>query len=151
MLVSSNYYQLFLVTVILVSSIVLIGTPANKDLPVSAQDWTLFSYSQANIISDVITILFTLEFLINLIVYGSMFNKGAVLRSAWGVADLIVLIFAWIEFLNLFQDGVVAKIFRLVRVVSPFFRFVKRFKTLREVFERVMSSSAPLFYVCIFR
>ena len=151
LLVSSHYYQMFLVVVIFVSSIALIGTPIDEDLPVNSSDLYLISYNQGIIISNVVTIIFTAEFVVNVMVYGSVFHKGAVLRSAWGIADLIVLVFAWFQFFNSFQNGFIAKIFRLVRVITPFFRLVKRFKTLREIFERIMSSTAPLLYVCIFR
>ena len=76
----------------------------------------------------VLTSLFTLECLINIILFGLFFNgKSSYARDPWNVMDLIIVLFS---LLTLVLQGSgdelsVLKIFRMLRVLRPL-RFLKR-------------------------
>lgn len=80
-------------------------------------------------ISDyVLTTLFTLECLINIIVFGLIFNgTRSYVRDLWNLMDLIIVIFSIITIALQGQGGdlSILKVFRMLRVLRPL-RFLKR-------------------------
>ena len=77
----------------------------------------------------VLTILFTLECLINIILFGFLFNgKHSYARDPWNIMDLLIVFFSIFTLILSGQGGAdlsILKVFRMLRVLRPL-RFLKR-------------------------
>ena len=75
------------------------------------------------------TTLFTLEALINIILFGFLCNgKSSYVRDPWNVMDLIIVFFSIFTLVLQGQGGAdlsILKVFRMLRVLRPL-RFLKR-------------------------
>ena len=77
-------------------------------------------------IDYVMTIAFTLESLIGIIVLGLLFNgKRSYLRDSWNILDFIIVLFSLFNIAAESYNLGYLKIFRMLRVLRPL-RFLKR-------------------------
>ena len=80
------------------------------------------------IIDYVMTVIFTLECLINIILFGLIMNgEASYLKSNWNKMDLLIVILAWV---SVVMEGSglslnYLKVFRMLRVLRPL-RVLKR-------------------------
>ena len=72
------------------------------------------------------TVIFTIECAINIIVVGFLFNGSkSYLKDSWNVLDFIVVLFSLVSIVSTSLDLEVLKIFRVLRVLRPL-RMLKR-------------------------
>lgn len=120
-IVKHKWYDRFVLFLIAISTILLAIDNPNMD-----QNGKLAKVLVA--FDHVLTTLFTIECLINLILFGLICNgKSSYARDPWNVIDLLIVIFSLITLV--YQDSVddlsTIKVFRMLRVLRPL-RFLKR-------------------------
>ena len=77
-------------------------------------------------IDVVVTILFTLESIINIIRLGFLMNgPNSYLKDSWNVLDFIIVIFSLVSIVSTSLNMEILKIFRMMRVLRPL-RMLKR-------------------------
>ena len=121
-IVKHSWYDSVVLILIAVSSILLTLDNPNID-PQGDLAYIL------HIFDYVLTSLFTIECLINVILFGLIFNgKSSYARDPWNVMDLLIVIFSILTIILSGQGGddlSILKIFRMLRVLRPL-RFLKR-------------------------
>ena len=74
----------------------------------------------------VLTVLFTLECTINIILFGFLFNgKASYARDPWNIMDMTIVFFSILTLALKGSDLGILKVFRILRVLRPL-RFLKR-------------------------
>lgn len=77
-------------------------------------------------IDIVMTVIFTIECTVNIIVLGFLFNGStSYLKDSWNILDFIVVLFSLISIVTTSLELEVLKIFRVLRVLRPL-RMLKR-------------------------
>ena len=99
--------------------------------------------------SLIFTCIFAVEFLSRIMAVGLWQTKNAYLRSGWNVMDTLVLFFAIIDELKVFDGGNVAKILRLVRALRPL-RLMKRNAGMKLLIDALIGTLFPVVYVLLF-
>ena len=116
------YYDTLVLLLIAISTILL--TLDNPNMDTNGQLATVLGY-----FDYILTVLFTLECMINIILYGFLCNgKGSYARDPWNIMDLIIVFFSIFTLILAGQGGddlSILKIFRMLRVLRPL-RFLKR-------------------------
>ena len=129
-IVAYKHYDNFILSLILFSTILLtFDNPLDDDKSKKKEVLQYFDY--------VLTTLFTLECILNVILYGFLFNgPGSYLRDGWNVMDFLIVILAILSIaLDIMFSGSgidlnFLKVFRLLRVLRPL-RMLKRNKGLQ--------------------
>lgn len=118
-IVEHPYYNSIVLFLISISTVLL-----TLDNPLNDPNGILTAV--LNILDIVLTILFTLECTINIILVGFLMNgKESYLNDSWNVLDFLIVVFS---LLNLAASGVdlgIIKLFRMLRVLRPL-RVLKR-------------------------
>jgi membrane-anchored protein YejM (alkaline phosphatase superfamily) len=79
----------------------------------------------------VMTVLFTLELLIKVVVYGFMFNgEDSYMRNNWNLMDFVIVTFSLISIIFSDVDLEIFKLLRMLRVLRPL-RMISRNPGLR--------------------
>ena len=79
----------------------------------------------------VMTVLFTLELLIKVVVYGFIFNgEDSYMRNNWNLMDFVIVTFSLISILFSDVDLEIFKLLRMLRVLRPL-RMISRNPGLR--------------------
>ena len=74
----------------------------------------------------ILTILFTIECLINIILFGFLFNgKASYAKDPWNIMDMTIVFFSIFTLVLSSYDLGILKVFRILRVLRPL-RFLKR-------------------------
>ena len=128
--VSYKHYDNFILGLILFSTILLtFDNPLDDELSFKKEILTYLDY--------ILTVLFTIECGLNIILFGWLFNgKRSYLRDGWNVMDGLIVDLAILSIaLDLFFSGSgvnlnFLKVFRLLRVLRPL-RMLKRNKGLQ--------------------
>mmetsp|Transcript_3722 Transcript_3722/g.9015 ORF Transcript_3722/g.9015 Transcript_3722/m.9015 type:complete len:2275 (-) Transcript_3722:103-6927(-) len=139
-------FDVLVYTSIIASCVFLVLTPPNPDAPGAV---TVIDLSLMELLNQIFTIIFTVEFLVRITGQGLYFTKNAYLSSGWNVTDFVVLFFAWIELTQLFPEGSVLRIARLARSLRPL-RLMKRNAGMRVVIDALLSTMIPVSYVFLF-
>lgn len=123
-IVNSRYFEMFIFTLIAMSSILLA-----LDNPINDPQSTLVKFIfYADI---VLTSFFILEALFKIITYGFLLNsRNSYLRNGWNIIDFIVVIFSVAGFIVTGNRLKIVKILRLFRIMRPL-RVISRNKGLR--------------------
>lgn len=116
------YYDSIVLILIFISTVLLtLDNPNNDENGKLAEVLKIFDY--------VLTILFTLECTINIILFGFVFNgKTSYGRDPWNIMDMVIVFFSIFTLVLASQGGAdlsILKIFRMLRVLRPL-RFLKR-------------------------
>jgi len=88
--------------------------------------------------------LYSAELVIKVLAMGFLFNSGAYLRDFWNIMDFIIVLFGYMEYLNLGNGGFDLKTLRLFRVLRPL-RTVTSVEGLRILMSALVSSLPMLF------
>lgn len=122
-IVKHGQYDNAVLLLIGVSTILLtMDNPNMDDKGSTAEVLTYFDY--------VLTVLFTFECLINIILFGFLMNgKTSYARDPWNIMDMVIVFFSIFTIVLAGQGGAadlsILKIFRMLRVLRPL-RFLKR-------------------------
>ena len=118
-IVEYKYYDSFVLTLIIVSTILLtLDNPLND--PESTLSKTL------GIIDYFMSAAFTLECAINIILLGFLFNgKTSYMRDSWNILDFMIVIFSLTNIALTSYNLGIMKLFRMLRVLRPL-RVLKR-------------------------
>lgn len=110
-LVTSQYFDYFILLIIIISSIQLaLDSPLEN--PESTKQQTLY------IIDVATTAIFALEALLKIIAFGFLFNdRPSYLRSPWNLVDFIIICFSIISLTPLPSELKIFKMFRILRVL----------------------------------
>ena len=74
----------------------------------------------------VLTVLFTFECLINIILFGFLCNgKSSYAKDPWNIMDMTIVLFSLVTLVLSSYDLGILKVFRILRVLRPL-RFLKR-------------------------
>ena len=74
----------------------------------------------------VLTVLFTIECVLNIILFGFFFNgKASYARDPWNIMDMTIVFFSILTLVLKGSDLSILKVFRILRVLRPL-RFLKR-------------------------
>lgn len=77
-------------------------------------------------IDVVVTILFTIESIVNIIMLGFLMNgPSSYLKDSWNVLDFIIVVFSLVSIVSTSFNFDILKIFRMMRVLRPL-RMLKR-------------------------
>ena len=94
------------------------------DNPLNDQNGTLSKVLE--ILDIALTIAFTLECIINIILLGFLFNgPKSYLKDSWNILDFLIVIFSLINIAAAGVDLGIIKLFRMLRVLRPL-RVLKR-------------------------
>ena len=117
----NKYYDTVVLFFITVSSIML--TLDNPNMDTNGELARII-----NAFDVVLTTLFSLECLINIILFGFICNgKQSYARDPWNIMDMVVVFFSILTLLfkSASEDLNILKVFRMLRVLHPL-RFLKR-------------------------
>ena len=121
-IVKQAWYDTVVLILIAVSTVLL--TLDNPNMDPNSQLAAVLS-----ILDYVLTTLFTIECLVNIILFGLICNgKTSYARDSWNIMDLLIVIFSILTLILSGQGGVdlsILKLFRMLRVLRPL-RFLKR-------------------------
>ena len=118
-IVEFNYYHSIVMGLIFVSTILL-----TLDNPLNDQNGTLSLVLEK--IDIGLTIAFTLECIINIILLGFVLNGAtSYLRDSWNILDFLIVIFSLFNIAAAGVDLGIIKLFRMLRVLRPL-RVLKR-------------------------
>ena len=114
-----RHYDNIVLSLIFISTILL-----TLDNPLNDQNGTLSKVLE--IFDIALTISFTLECVINIIVLGLIFNgQKSYLKDSWNILDFLIVIFSLINIAAAGVDLGIIKLFRMLRVLRPL-RVLKR-------------------------
>ena len=120
-IVKHPFYDSAVLILIAVSTILLtIDNPNMDGQGDLAEVLKVFDYT--------LTTLFTIECLINVILFGFLCNgKSSYARDPWNIMDLVIVLFSLLTIIlqGSVQDLSILKVFRMLRVLRPL-RFLKR-------------------------
>ena len=124
-----KYFEWGILLLIFFSTLLLVADKPNSD--------KTDSFSKIAVICDkIMTVLFLLECLIKIIVYGFACNgPDSYLRSHWNKIDLFIALISCTAFLPI-QNFKFLKALRLFRVLRPL-RLVNRFPSMRIAIESI--------------
>ncbi|XP_076261438.1 ca[2+]-channel protein alpha[[1]] subunit D isoform X3 [Rhynchophorus ferrugineus] len=129
-LCNHSYFSNIILVCILVSSALLaLEDPIPDKDNKKAEILTIFDY--------IFTGIFSVELLLKTISYGCILHKGAFLRSAFNVLDLVVVCVSLVSIFNSQGAMSVVKILRVLRVLRPL-RAINRAKGLKHVVQCVI-------------
>ncbi|XP_076261446.1 ca[2+]-channel protein alpha[[1]] subunit D isoform X11 [Rhynchophorus ferrugineus] len=129
-LCNHSYFSNIILVCILVSSALLaLEDPIPDKDNKKAEILTIFDY--------IFTGIFSVELLLKTISYGCILHKGAFLRSAFNVLDLVVVCVSLVSIFNSQGAMSVVKILRVLRVLRPL-RAINRAKGLKYVVKCVI-------------
>ncbi|KAL1493061.1 hypothetical protein ABEB36_011199 [Hypothenemus hampei] len=129
-LCNHSYFSNIILVCILVSSALLaLEDPIPDKDNNKAEILTIFDY--------IFTGIFSVELLLKTISYGCILHKGAFLRSAFNVLDLVVVCVSLVSIFNSQGAMSVVKILRVLRVLRPL-RAINRAKGLKHVVQCVI-------------
>eukprot|EP00605_Chrysophyceae_sp_TOSAG23-4_P002491 GSChrysophyteH1.ASY1.ANO1.2754.1 assembled CDS len=135
------YFETFIQLLILLSSISLaIDSPLDDPDGAFRAAMLYFEW--------ITTLLFTLETIVKVIVYGFMCNSNAYMRSGWNVLDFVIVV---ISLASLFDDGgklKALKSIRSLRALRPL-RVISRAPGLRTIVNAVFDSIPDVINVII--
>ena len=121
-IVDWKHYDTVVLFLIAISTVLLtLDNPNTDPSGPLAETLDIFDY--------VLTTLFTLECLINIILFGLIFNgKSSYARDPWNIMDLTIVLFSLLTLIlanSAGGDYSILKLFRMLRVLRPL-RFLKR-------------------------
>lgn len=99
------------------------------------------------LIDTVLTALFTLEAVIQIIAKGFIFHNSSYLRDGWNALDFFVVIISLVSYLPITITSV--KFFRAFRVLKPL-RTIKRAPKMRRLIDTLFKAVKGLFGVLFF-
>lgn len=121
-IVKHSWYDSLVIILIGISTVLLTIDNPNID---GASDLA----KVLQVLDYVLTSLFTIECLINIILFGLICNgKSSYARDAWNIMDLLIVAFSIFTIILQGQGGddlSILKVFRMLRVLRPL-RFLKR-------------------------
>ena len=88
--------------------------------------------------------LYSLELLIKVFAMGFLFNQGAYLRDLWNVLDFAIVLFGYLEYLNISNGGFDLKSLRIFRVLRPL-RTITTIEGLKTLVTALINSLPMLF------
>ena len=144
---SHDLFTSLVMACIIMSCIMLAFVPPYLDMP--GQPDPLIPATAARWLSLGINILFTVEMLVGVIANGLVATSGAYFASLWGWLDLLVLIFAWIDELSVFEGGQIAMCARMIRAVRPL-RLIERNVGMRMIIDALGQTMMPVIHVGIY-
>lgn len=141
-IVKSKYFEMFILTLIAISSILLA-----LDNPLNDPESNLVAFLR---ISDIIlTIFFLFESVSKIITFGFALNSDqSYLRNGWNVIDFIVVIVSVISLSITSNKLKIVKILRLLRVLRPL-RVISRNKGLKIGIQALFMAIPSIFNVII--
>jgi len=131
---------------IVVSCVLLCLTPPYDDIP---EETPLVAPAMMSALNLVTTLIFTVEFLVRVMVSGLILEKDAYLRSGWNLVDFLVLLLSWMDDLASMSSISSSKSLRIMRILRPL-RLVKKNKGMRTITNALLSALVPTFYVLVF-
>ena len=145
-LVQSRAFDAVVYIAILASSVILITTPPYDDIP-DNPPWLPSSLRYQ--LEWAFMGIFTFEFSCRVLCDGLLFTNRAYLKDGWNCIDFTVLVFGWIDILQLLDKTSMVKVIRVMRGLKPL-RMVKRLKGLRNLIDALFLTMLPVAYVLIF-
>ena len=111
----------------------------------------LVPYIVMDTLNPIFTFVFTVEFVVRVLGQGLLLTKGAYLKDGWNRIDTLVLVCAWLEYIEIpgAGGGGLMKILRMGRAMKPL-RLMKRNQSMRMIIDTLIGVLKPLFYVIIF-
>ena len=111
----------------------------------------LVPYIVMDTLNPIFTFVFTVEFAVRVLGQGLLLTKGAYLKDGWNRIDTVVLVCAWLEYIEIpgAGGGGLMKILRMGRAMKPL-RLMKRNQSMRMIIDTLIAVLKPLFYVIIF-
>ena len=101
------FFDFIVYASIIAGSFILLTTPPHEDIP-NNQAWV--SYSLRMQLEWIFTGVFTFEFLCRVLSDGFLFTKHAYMHDPWNRIDLLVLVFAWIDLMQVLEGTKFAKV-----------------------------------------
>ena len=112
-IVQSNWFANAVIVSIMISTLILILENPSYN-PNSTFILTL------ELLNNLMTLVFILEAVIKIIVYGFIFNgENSYLRNIWNVMDFIIVMTSFLGFFEFAGDTQFIKIMRMLRVLKP--------------------------------
>ena len=97
----------------------------------------------------VMTILFTIEMLIKIIVYGFIFNgEDSYIRNSWNIMDFVIVSFSLISIIFSDVNLEIFKLLRMLRVLRPL-RMISRNPGLRIAIQSLINAAPDIGNVLI--
>ena len=119
-LVRNQAFQALVMATIILTCIMMFTTPAYSDLPDAE---ALFPPAMLDLLDQLSTYIFTVEWIANIVSLGLINTKYAYLKSGWNILDTSVLAFSWFDLILVWSGQGnsfgIAKTFRLFRTLRP--------------------------------
>lgn len=136
-LIEWKWFDRFILFLILLSSVFL-ATYEYRD---PASSWNAFVDGVAE---PIFLFCFTLEMVLKIVAWGFFVDKCTYLRDGWNWLDFIVVVSAWVEFVDVVDTGLA--FLRLFRILRPL-RSLNAVPQMRVIVRTVISSVPRLFNV----
>jgi hypothetical protein len=139
---SSKKFEAIIIVFILLSTTLLIVNTYYLRGSTAAEDRALKT------INVCFVVVFGLEALFKIIVYGFFFDKGSYMRDTWNVLDFIIITIGIMDASLSFINVPMIRVLRLLRTLRPL-RFMSHNKNMRILVKAVFKSMGALFNTLI--
>lgn len=138
-----KWFDRFILFLIMVNSI-LLATYQNRANPGSTEEG--WNWLVDNVLDPILTVLFTLEFVLKVIAWGFFLDRRSYLRELWNWLDFVVVVTALVAFVPGMDSGL--GFLRLFRILRPL-RSLKQVPQMKVLVNTVISSIPRLANVSI--